>query len=400
MSLKNKKIVLGVTGGIASYKAIELAGKLTKAGAKVKVIMTENAQKFITPLTFAAITREKVFTKEFQLEVPIAHITLADWADLILIAPATANSIAKINAGIADDLLTSTVLAATSPVLICPAMNINMFENKITQGNINSLKENGFRIMEPESGMLACGYSGKGRLPAADEIVYFAESVFLEKGQRLDGLKILITTGGCREKIDPMRFIGNLSSGKTGLAIARAAFFRGADVTLVYASTDVKIPEYLNSVKTLSAKEMSDYVLAVKDDFDIILKAAAVADYTIENPASEKIKKNENFSLELVRTNDILLELGKTKKENTVLAGFAAESENIVENAEAKLKKKNLDLIIGNNINVTGSSETSVVIIGKDKKEFKGSKFETAHEILHQIKKILEEKRSDTVISP
>ena len=382
---QSKKILLGVTGGIAAYKAVDLASLLTKLGAEVQTIMTANACELISPITFKSITHQKVVTKMFDPNADIEHISLADWADIVIIAPATANIIGKVAHGIADDLLSTTIMATTAPVCFVPAMNIHMYENSIVQENIAKLTEHGYFFIEPEFGKLACGYEGKGRFPKTQEIVYFLHT-HLNYKRDLLVKKILITAGANREEIDPMRFITNHSSGKMGIALARAAHFRGAEVTLIHAHVSEEIPEYFNAIKTLSAEEMYEAVIREFPKYDIIFKAAAVADYTSAEKADQKIKKKDSLCLELNRTKDILAELGKQKTESQILVGFAAESENIIQNAREKLEKKNLDFIAANDLIVAGSDLTSITLISKNKEiKIEGTKFEVAHQILDHI---------------
>ncbi len=383
--LKDKKILLGITGGIAAYKAVELAGKFIKCGASVKTIMTRNACEFITPLTVKSITHNAVITKMFDVEADIEHISLADWADIIVIAPATANIIGKVASGIADDLLSTTIMATQAPVLFVPSMNVHMFENPILQENITKLSKLGYLFMEPEEGMLACGYEGKGRFPSVDEIVYFAKSYLFYK-KDLVKKRILITAGATRENIDPMRFITNFSSGKMGLALARAAHIRGGDVTLISANLNVEIPYYLNNKKTSTAEEMFKHTISSFTEKEVTFMVAAVSDFTPSEISKQKIKKDKNLNLELIRTKDILTELGKLKSENQILVGFAAESEDIIQNAKLKSKRKNLDFIITNNLKVAGKDKTEISFIGKDIEEkIKGDKFFVAHKILDLI---------------
>jgi phosphopantothenoylcysteine decarboxylase/phosphopantothenate--cysteine ligase len=383
--LKGKKILLGITGGIAAYKAVELAGKLTKKGAVVKTVMTKNACEFVSPLTFKSITHQPVITKFFDPEAEIEHISLADWADIIVIAPATANIMGKVASGIADDLLSTTIMAAKAPVLFVPSMNVHMYENPIVQENISKLSKLGYFFMEPETGQLACGYEGMGRFPKTDEILYYIKS-YLNYKKDLKNKSILITTGSCREKIDPMRFISNYSTGKMGLSLARAAFIRGANVKMIYGIVSEQIPEYLETITTSNAEEMYKATIKEFSNNQVIIMTAAVADYTPAKPSKLKIKKTEDMVLKLKRTKDILFELGKRKSKDQVLVGFAAESENIVENARKKLKKKNLDFIAANNLEVAGKEETEIVFIGKELEEkITGDKFFVAHRILDLI---------------
>ncbi|MBT3755144.1 MAG: bifunctional phosphopantothenoylcysteine decarboxylase/phosphopantothenate--cysteine ligase CoaBC [Candidatus Cloacimonetes bacterium] len=380
--LKDKKILLGITGGIAAYKAVDLASKLTKMGAEVKTIMTSHACEFVSPITFKSITHQQVITKMFDLEADIEHISLADWADLVVIAPATANIIGKTASGIADDLLSTTIMATTAPVLFVPAMNIHMYENPIVQENIVKLTDFGYFFMEPEFGILACGYEGKGRYPRNEEIIFHI-GTYLKYKKDLVGRNVLITAGASREEIDPMRFITNHSSGKMGLALARAAYIRGANIKFIHSSISEYIPEYLNSVQAISAEDMHDVVLEEYTDSEITFMTAAVADYTPANPSKQKIKKSDELNLELRRTKDILKELGEIKNCKQILVGFAAESENLKQNALKKIKMKNLNFICANNLSVSCKNETEILVLG-DGMEVKlnGNKFSVAHQVL------------------
>lgn len=382
---KNAKILLGVTGGIAAYKAIDLASHLTKSGYTVRTIMTDHAREFVTPINFSAITHEPVYWNQWDAAEPIAHITLADWADIVVIAPATANIIAKSAHGIADDLLTTTLLAATCPILFIPAMNIHMFENAATQDNISILRDRGSFVLEPDSGNLACGYEGKGRFPAIHEIIYTIDT-YLNHGIDLTGKKLLITAGGTIEKIDPMRALTNQSSGKMGLALARAAWLRGAEVTLVNTPLSDPLPYYIRHYDVTSAFEMYEKVMELAIDHDAIIMAAAVADFTVKNPSESKIKKDTDLNINLSRTKDILEELGKRKKSGQILVGFAAETDDLEKNAKDKLRKKNLDLIFANHLNVSGKVDSEGYLITSDSSTFiTGSKFQIAHSILDTI---------------
>ena len=385
--LKDKKILLGITGGIAAYKAVNLASKLTKMGAKVKTIMTAHACEFVSPITFKSITHQPVITKMFDVEADIEHISLADWADLVVIAPATANIIGKTASGIADDLLSTTIMATSAPVLFVPAMNIHMYENPIVQENITKLSNLGYFFMEPEFGILACGYEGKGRYPENEEIIFHIVT-YLKYKKDLSGRNVLITAGASREEIDPMRFITNHSTGKMGLALARAAHIRGAKIKFVHSSISVKVPEYLNSIKAISAEKMYSAVIKEYPNSDITFMTAAVADYTSIKPSKQKIKKSDNLNLELRRTKDILKELGEKKTSNQILIGFAAESENLKENALLKIKKKNLDFVCANNLNVSGKENTEILVLGEGTEiKLIGNKFSVAHQIIDIILK-------------
>ena len=385
--LKDKKILLGITGGIAAYKAVDLASKLTKMGAEVKTIMTAHACELVRSITFKSITHQPVITKMFDANADIEHISLADWADLLIIAPATANIIGKTAYGIADDLLSTTIMATTAPVLFVPAMNIHMYENPIVQENIKKLSNLGYFFMEPEFGILACGYEGKGRYPENEEIVFHI-ATYLKYKKDLSGRNILVTAGASREIIDPMRFITNYSTGKMGLALARAAHIRGAKVKFIHSSISVKIPEYLVPIKAVSAEKMHSAVLREYSNSDITFMIAAVADYTPANPSKQKIKKSDELNLELKRTRDILKELGKKKTSDQILIGFAAESENLEEYALQKIEKKNLDFICANNLNVSGKDDTEILVLGKGvETKLIGNKFSVAHQIIDVILK-------------
>ncbi len=370
--LTGKKIVLGISGGIAAYKMANVASMLVKLNAEVHVVMTENATHFITPETFEVLTNNRCYVDTFDrsMEIHVPHVTLGSTADVFLIAPATADVIGKIANGIADDMLTTTVLPARCPVLIAPSMNVNMYENKIVQDNIKKLVSYGYEIIEAEEGFLACRVSGKGKLPNEVVLVdYILKACAKEKD--LAGKNVLVTAGATMEAIDPVRFITNHSTGKMGYAVARMAMLRGANVTLVTGNTSVEPPLFVDVKKVTSAKEMFDTVTALSDNQDIIVKAAAVADYRPKNVADEKIKKNDaSMSIELEKTDDILLELGKKRKENQFICGFSMETENMIENSKKKLEKKNVDMIAANNLKVEGAgfgTDTNVMtLITKD----------------------------------
>ncbi len=380
--MKNKKVLLGITGGIAAYKALDLASRLVKSGAKVRTIMTGNSQKFVTPDAIRAITRDQVETHAFNPDAPIAHIDLADWADIAVIAPATANIIGKLASGIADDLLSTTAVAVHGPKLIVPAMNVHMYENTIVQENIQKLERHGWMILEPEKGRLACGYVGKGRFPATEEILY-AIRTYVAYKRDLAGRRIMITAGACREHLDDMRFLTNHSSGKTGLALARAAYLRGADVTLIRAHLDEPLPYYLDAIRAETAQEMHNACVEHFPNCDYLFMTAAVTDYTFTEPVSGKMKKSGDLNLPMKRTQDILKALGESRRPDQILVGFAAESDNIVENARKKLESKNLDLICGNKISVSGQDDSHLYVVGKTCiNELSGDKFEIAHKLL------------------
>lgn len=353
--LKGKEIILGVTGGIAAYKAVELLRLLTKAGANVHVIMTRGAMEFVTPLTFQTLSMNPVSTEIFNLisEREIGHISLADRADLVIIMPATANIIGKLANGIADDMLTTTVMATRAPVLVAPAMNVNMYQNPIYLENEAKLKRHGYLFAEPVRGQLACGWEGEGKLQEPQ--VIFEEAVAALTIKDLAGERLLVTAGPTREDLDPVRFLSNHSSGKMGYALAKAARRRGARVTLVTGPTCLDIPWGVDAVRVDSACEMREAVLSRFAESSIIIKAAAVADYRPAMRAGKKIKKtDEPLTLELARNPDILEEMGKIKGERT-LVGFAAETGDLVGNALKKLAGKNLDMVVANDISQAGA---------------------------------------------
>ena len=365
--LKGKKIVLGVTGGIAVYKAVDLVSRLRKRGCQVRVVMTEHAQQFVTPLTFKEISGNQVAVSMWSAnqEFNVEHIALANWADAFLVAPATANIIAKMTYGLADDLLSTTLLAAQAPIVVCPAMNTGMYENPATQANIAKLKEHGVTVMPPAVGKLACGTSGAGRLPEPQAIVEFMSAFFAKREGDLRGLKVLVTAAGTREPIDPVRFVGNRSSGKMGYAVAQMAAERGAEVLLVSGPSALAVPANVKAVKVETTNEMLEACLAAYDDVDIVVKAAAVADYRPRDVAEQKIKKKTDDALTVVmdKNPDILKTLGG-KKTHQVLVGFAAETQNLLENARDKVVKKNLDMIVANDVTAAGAgfnADTNIV---------------------------------------
>lgn len=368
--LNGKKVLLCVTGGIAVYKAVALTSKLTQAGVEVKVILSESAAKFVTPLTFQAMSRNEVYTDTFDEKNPkvIAHIDLADWADLILVAPATANTIGKLANGIADHMITTTLLAATAPVWIAPAMNVHMYGHPAVMKNIETLAQFGYQFIEPSEGYLACGYVGKGRLEEPEKIVQIMENFFQPIEQPLKGKKVLVTAGPTREKIDPVRYITNLSTGKMGYAIAEKATELGADVTLVSGPVSIAPPKGARLIKVESAEEMFNAVTGGFSTADMVIKTAAVSDYRPKVSYDEKIKKKPGDEvLELERTKDILSELGK-QKTHQVLVGFAAETSNVEGYAKGKLERKNADMIVANNVKAEGAgfgTDTNIVTIYK-----------------------------------
>ena len=366
--LKGKTIVLGVTGGIACFKAAALASMLVKQHANVQVIMTENATKFVTPLTFEQLTGQKALTDTFDrnFQHSVEHIAVADRADLVLIAPATANIIAKLAHGLADDMLTTTVLACDCPKAIAPAMNTKMYENPVTQDNLATLRRYGWEVAEPASGHLACGTEGKGRLPEPEELLELClHAIAREKDLR--GKRVLVTAGPTREALDPVRYLTNRSSGRMGYAIAKAAARRGAEVTLVSGPTALPRPGYMEIVDVESAREMFDAVTSRAPEMDIIIKAAAVADYRPADVAEDKIKKKDgDLSIPLERTQDILGTLGQRKREGQFLCGFSMETRDLIENSRKKLTKKNLDMVAANNVKVEGAGfgvETNVLTL-------------------------------------
>ncbi|MGG0823074.1 bifunctional phosphopantothenoylcysteine decarboxylase/phosphopantothenate--cysteine ligase CoaBC [Paenibacillus turicensis] len=369
--LSGKKILLGVTGGIAAFKAAALCSQLVKKGVEVQVIMTKSATEFITPLTMQALSKNPVYSDTFDEKNPrtIAHINLADWADLVLIAPATANIIGKMTAGLADDMLSTTLLATEAPIMLAPAMNVHMYAHPAVMRNMSELVARGVMMIEPGEGLLACGYTGKGRLEEPETIVQVVERYFSneqKQHQLLDGKRIVITAGGTIERLDPVRFISNDSSGKMGFALARVARQLGAEVTLVVANTQVAPPSGIKVISVESAQEMYEAVLGLWSTTDIVIKAAAVADYRpkVINPTKIK-KQGQTMTLELVKNIDILETLG-SQKTSQFLIGFAAETNDLEHYAMDKLRRKNCDLIIANDVSVSGAgfgTDTNIVHI-------------------------------------
>ncbi|MCX5991348.1 MAG: bifunctional phosphopantothenoylcysteine decarboxylase/phosphopantothenate--cysteine ligase CoaBC [Chloroflexi bacterium] len=393
--VKDKTVVLGVTGSIAAYKAAELASKLTQAGAKVDVVMTKCATEFVTPLTFRSITHRPVATDMFANpdEYDIEHIALAERAEVVVIAPATANIMAKLAAGIADDMLCCTVLATKAPVVLAPAMNVHMWENAITQENLTKLRNRGFKIVEPGYGALACGETGKGRLADVEDILAAIRRI-LDRKSDLAGKHVVVTAGGTQEPIDPVRLICNRSSGKMGYALAEAARERGAKVTLISAPTTLPAPDGVEMVQVQTALQMREAVLKVVPGTDALIMAAAVADYRPATAAKSKLKKEEFplMQLDLIRNPDIISEV----KGNLIKVGFAAESENAVQNATVKLKNKGLHLIVANNITEAGSgfgADTNKVALidaqGNVDELPLMPKSEVAHRILDKVVSLL-----------
>lgn len=390
---ENKSIIIGVSGGIAAYKTAYLVSALSKTEADVNVIMTENACEFISPLVFETLTGNKCYVDTFDrnFKFDVEHISLAKKADIFMIAPATANVIAKIANGIADDMLTTTFLASKCKKIVSPAMNTAMFENQITQDNIAKLKKYGIGVVEPQNGLLACGDTGAGKMPEPDFLFDVIEREIAREKDML-GKKVLVTAGATMESLDPVRFLTNHSSGKMGFAIAKEAMLRGAEVTVVKANTAAEIPNFVKIVEVSSAKDMFDAVTALSDQQDIIVKAAAVADYTPESYVDSKIKKKDGeLSIPLKRTNDILKYLGENKKEGQFLCGFSMETDNMLENSKAKLSKKNADMIVANNLKDAGSgfkTDTNAVTLitrdGHRSLELK-SKADVAKEIFDEI---------------
>lgn len=366
--LKGKTVVLGVTGSIAAYKIANLTSMLTKLQADVHVLMTENATNFIHPITFETLTEHKCLVDTFDrnFNYNIEHVALGTMADLVLVAPASANIIAKMANGIADDMLSTTVLACRCKKLVAPAMNTNMYENPITQANIQRLRDFGMKIIEPATGLLACKAVGKGKMPSEEELLqYILQEIQYEHD--MEGKRVLVTAGATREAIDPVRFITNHSTGRMGYALAQTAARRGADVTLVSGVTELPVPLGVKFISVESAEDMFEAVKAEADRQDIVIKAAAVADYTPVSVSEEKMKKQEgDLSIPLKRTTDILAWLGEHRKEGQFLCGFSMETENVLENSRKKLTKKKVDLIVANNLRVEGAgfgTETNVVTL-------------------------------------
>ncbi len=391
--LTGKNIVLAVTGSIAAYKIAGLASALKKLNGNVTVLMTKNATNFINPITFETLTENKclidTFDRNFQYNVE--HVSLAKMADVVLVAPASANVIGKLANGIADDMLTTTVMACKCRKIIAPAMNTNMYENPIVQDNIEKLKRFGMEIITPDTGYLACGDTGMGKMPSEETLLsYILREIQCEKDMR--GKTVLVTAGATREKIDPVRYITNHSTGKMGYAIARAAMLRGAQVTLVTGKTSLTPPPFVRVIETESAEDMYNAVMSNAGFADIIVKAAAVADYRPKNPADNKIKKKDgDMRIELERTKDILKTLGENRRENQFICGFSMETENMVENSREKLYKKNVDMIAANNLKTEGAGfgtdTNAVTFITREETVEKPmmTKEQAAHEILTYI---------------
>lgn len=391
--LKGKNVVLGVTGSIAAYKIASLASMLKKMSCNVDVIMTENATNFINPITFETLTGNKclvdTFDRNFQYNVE--HVSIAKKADVVLVAPASANFIAKASAGIADDMLTTTFLACGCKKIIAPAMNTNMYRNPIVQDNIKKLQSYGMTVITPDSGYLACGDTGEGKMPSPETLLeYILKEIQCEKD--MCGLKVCVTAGATREALDPVRFISNRSTGKMGYALARNAMLRGAEVTLIAGENKLEDVPFVKMVHIVSAQDMYEAVCEETKDADILVKAAAVADYRPSSVSDEKIKKKDgDMVIELERTTDILGTLGSNKREGLFLCGFSMETQNMLDNSKAKLRKKNLDMIVANNLKVEGAgfgTDTNVVTIITDsmcKELDKMSKSEVAGEVFDCI---------------
>ncbi|TPF15653.1 bifunctional phosphopantothenoylcysteine decarboxylase/phosphopantothenate--cysteine ligase CoaBC [Priestia megaterium] len=400
--MKGKRILLCVSGGIAVYKAAALTSKLVQAGAEVKVMMTASAREFVTPLTFQALSRNPVYTDTFDEKDPsvIAHIDLADWPDLILVAPATANMIGKIANGLADDMISTTLLAATAPVWIAPAMNVHMYDHPAVKKNMSTLSSFGYSFVEPGEGYLACGYVGKGRLEEPETIVSLIGSYFSQTSDTqkiLEGVNVLVTAGPTVERIDPVRFFTNRSTGKMGYALAEQAAKLGASVTLVTGPTNLEYPKGVQVVQIESAQQMLEAVMQRYHEADVVIKSAAVADYRPKHVFDQKMKKQPGEAvLELERTTDILRTLGE-RKEHQLLVGFAAETEQVDEYAQKKLASKNLDMIVANNVTSEGAgfgTDTNIVTLYKRSGESRElpilSKHEVATEVLKEVKEMLE----------
>ncbi|MEQ3168325.1 bifunctional phosphopantothenoylcysteine decarboxylase/phosphopantothenate--cysteine ligase CoaBC [Mediterraneibacter gnavus] len=395
--LKGKTVVLAVSGSIAAYKIASLASALKKLHANVQVLMTKNAVNFINPITFESLTGNKclvdTFDRNFQYSVE--HVALAKQADVVLVAPASANVIGKIAHGIADDMLTTTVMACKCKKIIAPAMNTNMFDNPILQDNLKILEHYGYEVISPAVGYLACGDTGAGKMPEPELLLqYILREIAYEKD--MQGKRVLVTAGPTRESIDPVRFITNHSTGKMGYAIAKMCMLRGAEVTLVSGPTSIAKPEFVHVVDVVTAKEMYEEVTKRAKDQDIIIKAAAVADYRPKSVSSEKMKKkDDDLAISMERTDDILKFLGEHKKEHQFLCGFSMETENMLENSRKKLEKKHLDMIVANNLKVEGAGfagDTNVVTIITGQEEVslgKMTKEETALRILDEILKAI-----------
>lgn len=392
--MKKKTVVLGVTGGIACYKSAALASKLTQRGYDVEVVLTKNATEFIGPHTFESLTHNRAmvdtFDRNFQSHVE--HVALADKADLLIVAPATANIIAKAAHGVADDMLSTTILACDCKKLMAPAMNTRMYDNPVTRDNLETLRRYGWEIIEPASGRLACGAVGRGKMPEPEDLLEAVDHA-IAYDKDLSGVRVLVTAGPTQESLDPVRYLTNHSSGKMGYAIARAAAWRGAEVTLVSGPTALKKPAYVDTVDVVTAREMFGAVTSRAGEQDVIIKAAAVADYRPAQVADGKIKKGagEGLTLELRRTDDILAYLGEHKRPGQILCGFSMETENLVENSRKKLIRKNLDIVAANSLKEEGagfgvSTNVLTLITREDETQLPLlTKEEAAHRLLDRI---------------
>ncbi len=396
--LNGKVVVLGVTGSIAAYKMANVASALVKEGAEVHVVMTKNATNFINPITFETLTNNKCIVDTFDrnFEFNVVHVSLSQKADVMLIAPATANIIGKLANGIADDMLSTMALAANCKIIVSPAMNTLMYKNKIVQDNLKKLENYGFEIIKPAVGRLACNSVGEGKLPDENILIdYIKQEIEFQKD--MEGINVLVTAGPTIEKIDPVRYITNHSSGKMGYAIAEIAAKRGANVLLVSGHTHIEPPMFTNVLEVESANDMYNAIIENMDKYDIIIKAAAVADYTVQNTSDEKIKKNDDkLNLELIKTKDILKTIGEKRKNNQVICGFSMETNNLIENSKKKLTSKKCNMIIANNLNDDGAGfgvdTNKVTIITKDNiEEFETlSKKQVAVEILNKVLELYE----------
>lgn len=392
--LRGKNIILGVTGSVAAYKAAYLASALTQRGADVHVVMTKHAENLVGPATFWSLTKNLTITDLFEPppSAEMAHVSLSESADLLLIAPATANIIGKLANGLADDMLSTIALVVRCPVIIAPAMNVNMYTNPVVVANIDRLRQHGYMIVEPEVGRLACGDEGPGRLADPNQIVNLVEETLNGGPRDYAGVKVVVTAGPTQEPIDPVRYITNRSSGRMGYAIAEDAARRGADVVLISGPTDLEPPDGVEVVGVRTVREMYDAVMARAPDAQVLISAAAPADFTPARPQDQKMKKSEHWTLELDKARDILEELGRNKGD-TVLVGFAAETENLEQYAKDKLEKKNLDLIVANDVSVGsetfGSNTNQVTLLSRtgEKVEWpRMSKREVAKKILDYVK--------------
>ncbi|MCI5661368.1 MAG: bifunctional phosphopantothenoylcysteine decarboxylase/phosphopantothenate--cysteine ligase CoaBC [Clostridia bacterium] len=403
--LRDKKIVLCVTGGIAAYKACELTSRLKKRGAEVRVVLTVHACSFVPPLTFETLSGNPAYTDAFERKFEIEHVALAKWADAVVVAPATANILAKMACGIADELVSTTLLAATAPVLVAPAMNAAMWRNPATQANVNALSARGIHFVGPESGFLACGDADVGRMSEPEQIVNALERMLEPAKRDLEGKTVLVTAGPTVEKIDPVRFITNRSTGKMGYAIAEAAAERGAKVILASGPVNLNAPKGVERIQVESSKQLCDAVLSHSGGADVVIQAAAPADFTPETVAEHKIKKTgDEMTLKLVPTTDIARELGRRKKPNQILVAFAAETDDLIENAKRKLEKKNADLVVANDVMRPGAgfgTETNIVtLVTRDRAEALPmmSKRGVADAILDCVSMLLKENGCDTAM--